>query len=83
MAEKKSQLKVFSIAIDDSQSETIQGTSQTTLDRAKSATSWKDPGPPPDGGVRAWTQVLMGHLVIMNTWYPSLSLSLFYKVFVL
>ncbi len=30
--------------------------------------SWKDPGPPPDGGLLAWTQVAMGHLVIMNTW---------------
>lgn len=28
----------------------------------------KDPGPPPDGGLRAWLQVLMGHLVIINTW---------------
>ena len=32
------------------------------------ASSLKDPGPPPDGGVLAWTQVLMGHLVIFNTW---------------
>jgi hypothetical protein len=30
--------------------------------------SWRDPGPPPDGGLLAWTQVAMGHLVIMNTW---------------
>lgn len=27
-----------------------------------------DPGPPPDGGALAWTQVLVGHLIIMNTW---------------
>jgi predicted MFS family arabinose efflux permease len=26
------------------------------------------PGPPPDGGTRAWTQSVMGHLVILNTW---------------
>lgn len=26
------------------------------------------PGPPPDGGAIAWTQVFVGHLVIMNTW---------------
>lgn len=39
------------------------------LTRAVSSTkSWKDPGPPPDGGLRAWTQVCMGHLVIFNTW---------------
>ena len=27
-----------------------------------------DPGPPPDGGLRAWTQVVMGHLIVFNTW---------------
>lgn len=27
-----------------------------------------DPGPPPDGGLAAWTQVLMGHLIVFNTW---------------
>lgn len=35
---------------------------------AKSASSWKDPGSPPDGGIRAWTMAAMGHLVIFNTW---------------
>lgn len=28
----------------------------------------QDPGPPPDGGIRAWTQALMGHLVVFNVW---------------
>ncbi len=27
-----------------------------------------DPGPPPDGGITAWTQALMGHLIVFNTW---------------
>lgn len=27
-----------------------------------------DPGPPPDGGWMAWTQVLMAHIIIFNTW---------------
>ena len=27
-----------------------------------------DPGPPPDGGLPAWTQVVMGHLIVFNTW---------------
>lgn len=26
------------------------------------------PGPPPDGGLKAWVQVLAAHLVIFNTW---------------
>ncbi|KAH0556791.1 hypothetical protein GP486_005423 [Trichoglossum hirsutum] len=30
--------------------------------------SWRDPGPPPDGGIVAWTQVVMVHLVVFNTW---------------
>lgn len=69
MAEKKSHVEVRPEAVDDSQSETIEeGRSRTILGRTKSAASWKDPGPPPDGGIRAWTQVLVGHLVIMNTW---------------
>ncbi|WPG97552.1 aspyridones efflux protein apdf [Acrodontium crateriforme] len=27
-----------------------------------------DVGPPPNGGTKAWTQAIMGHLVAMNTW---------------
>ncbi|TVY81309.1 Aspyridones efflux protein apdF [Lachnellula suecica] len=36
--------------------------------RTSTKSSWKDPGPPPDGGIGAWTQAILGHLVIMNTW---------------
>lgn len=36
--------------------------------RASTVASWVDHAPPPDGGLHAWTQVVMGHLVIMNTW---------------
>jgi len=28
----------------------------------------KDPGPPPDGGLKAWLQVLSAHLALFNTW---------------
>ena len=28
-----------------------------------------DPGPPPDGGTKAWVQVAMGWLVCVCTWY--------------
>jgi hypothetical protein len=34
----------------------------------RSNASLLDPGPPPDGGTKAWTQACMGHLVILNTW---------------
>ncbi|UKZ59189.1 uncharacterized protein TrAtP1_000507 [Trichoderma atroviride] len=27
-----------------------------------------DPGPPPDGGKRAWAQVIAGHMIVLNTW---------------
>ncbi|OBR03367.1 Major facilitator superfamily transporter [Colletotrichum higginsianum IMI 349063] len=53
-------------SVDDSQSESVR--SQSILGESKSEAGWKDPGPPPDGGVLAWTQVLVGHLIIMNTW---------------
>ena len=39
-----------------------------TLSKTLSRTSTIDPGPPPDGGLKAWTQALMGHLVVFNTW---------------
>lgn len=35
---------------------------------ARTNASIVDPGPPPDGGTKAWTQSVMGHLVILNTW---------------
>lgn len=32
------------------------------------ARSGQDPGPPPDGGLKAWLQVAMGFLVLFTTW---------------
>lgn len=34
----------------------------------RSCTSVVNPGPPPDGGAKAWTQAFMGHFVVFNTW---------------
>ena len=68
MAEKDGQIEAFPEAADISQSGNMREKSWRMLGRTKTAASWKDMGPPPDGGVRAWTQVLVGHLVIMNTW---------------
>ena len=36
-----------------------------------------DPGPPPDGGLRAWVQTFMGHLVLINIWGYLTSFGLF------
>ncbi|KAJ4293560.1 hypothetical protein N0V90_008843 [Kalmusia sp. IMI 367209] len=44
---------------------------------ARSNASIIDPGPPPDGGVKAWTQVAMGLLVITNTWVLLSALGIF------
>ncbi|OAK94189.1 MFS monocarboxylate transporter-like protein [Phaeosphaeriaceae sp. SRC1lsM3a] len=37
------------------------------LSRRSNASSWVDPGPPPDGGLTAWIQVLCTHLTIFTT----------------
>lgn len=39
-----------------------------TLSLVRTRESGKDIGPPPDGGSKAWLQVGLAHLVIMNTW---------------
>lgn len=45
-----------------------QGGILRTISKTLSRTSTIDPDPPPDGGLKAWTQALMGHLVVFNTW---------------
>ncbi|TGO26838.1 hypothetical protein BPAE_0052g00280 [Botrytis paeoniae] len=70
---EKEEFEVYPEALNEAEDdiikpETIKERSLRVLSRTKSAASWKDPGPPPDGGVVAWTQVLVGHLIIMNTW---------------
>jgi MFS family permease len=37
------------------------------LSRRSAASSWVDPGPPPDGGLTAWIQVFCTHLTIFTT----------------
>lgn len=34
-------------------------------------------GPPPDGGLRAWLQIVAGHLVVFNTWGYIISFGIF------
>ncbi|KAK0316812.1 hypothetical protein LTR91_018817 [Friedmanniomyces endolithicus] len=40
----------------------------TVLSRVLTTRSLPDPGPPPDGGFKAWSQVACGWLVIFCTW---------------
>ena len=64
---EKGDVEAHSDTTSSPHNETIDERDLKILSRTKSAASWKDPGPP-DGGALAWTQVLVGHLVIMNTW---------------
>jgi len=50
-----------------------------TLLRTKSS---KIDGPPPDGGIQAWTQALMCHLVVFNTWGSISSFGVFQAYYV-
>lgn len=52
------------------------------LSRTRSAASWIDPGPPPDGGLQAWTQVCMGHLTVCTTWGYISSFGVFQTYYV-
>lgn len=45
-----------------------EGMLSKTLSIVRTKDSGRDPGPPPDGGVGAWTQASLCHLVIFNTW---------------
>ncbi|VBB81605.1 Putative transporter [Podospora comata] len=44
------------------------GVISRTISRLTRQSTNYDPGPPPDGGVKAWTAVFCAHLVITNTW---------------
>ncbi|KAE9369062.1 MFS general substrate transporter [Stipitochalara longipes BDJ] len=53
--------------VDETQDE-AQRPKEGAVTRTSTKSSWKDPGPPPDGGREAWIQAAMGHLAVMNTW---------------
>ncbi len=44
------------------------GILEKVLSKVQSRSSYIDPGPPPDGGLEAWTQAIMAHLIVFNTW---------------
>ena len=55
----------------------------TILTRTISRTSaTTDPGPPPDGGLQAWLQVLSGHLITFNLWGYISSYGVFQSYYV-
>ena len=50
---------------------TQDGRSSPPSDQPAQAVAEKPagPGPPPDGGTKAWLQVVGGFLLVLNTWY--------------
>jgi MFS family permease len=48
-----------------------------TLSQPSNTTTNVLPPPAPNGGTRAWTQVLMGHLILINSWGYLSSFGLF------
>ncbi len=66
----------------DNSKDSFQGIRQV-LSRTRSRTSYVDPGPPPDGGLQAWTQVILAHLTIFNTWGYINSFGVFQTYYVI
>ena len=58
------------------------GVLDNILSRTRSRSSYIDPGPPPDGGLIAWTQVLCGHFIVCNTWGYISSFGVFQTYYV-
>lgn len=50
---------------------------------ARSNATVLDPGPPPDGGTKAWTQACMSHLVVFNTWGMIATFGVFQQYYTL
>jgi MFS family permease len=49
----------------------LKRTASNVLSKVESRMTTKsivDPGPPPDGGLKAWTQVLMAWITVFSTW---------------
>ncbi|KZF21754.1 putative MFS monocarboxylate transporter [Xylona heveae TC161] len=58
------------------------GRASTRLSIRRSKSSCRDPGPPPDGGLTAWTQAVMAHLVVFGTWGYISSFGVFQTYYV-
>lgn len=55
-------------AIEGEEPDLPEGVVGRVLSKVISRVSTHDVGPPPDGGLAAWTQAVMGHLTVFNTW---------------
>ena len=66
----------------DAHEKDLTGVLSRTLSRVRTRDSKADPSPPPDGGLKAWTMVMLTHLVIFNTWGFINSFGLFETYYV-
>lgn len=60
-----------------------EGVLGRALSKVISHVSTLDVGPPPDGGLKAWTQAFMAHLVVANTWGYISSYGVFQTYYVM
>ena len=77
-------LQMFSVQKDSdpvADKEQAKGVTGHASDTTRT-TSLSSVEPPPDGGLRAWTQVLVGHLVVFNTWGSISSFGIFQAYYV-
>ena len=59
----------------------LEASLHKALSRVISQSSYVDQGPPPDGDPKAWTQALMGHLIVFNIWGYDNSFDVFQTYF--
>ena len=69
-------------AIKPEEPDTPDGALGKVLSKVISRVSTLDVGPPPDGGLVAWTQVVMGHFTVFNTWGYISSFGVFQTYYV-
>ncbi|KAK3060051.1 hypothetical protein LTS18_009454, partial [Coniosporium uncinatum] len=76
-----SPIEHYDAAVSDTKPETPHNALTRIASRLSTA-EIRDPGPPPDGGAVAWTQALMAHLVLFNTWGYVTSYGVFQSFYV-
>lgn len=70
------------IPSDNSEQPALEGDIDVESIRTKEAEDWMLSDPPPNGGLKAWSQVLAGHLALCNTWGLMLSFGIFQPLYV-
>jgi len=69
---EKGDIEAYPDGVNDPQNEEWSGSKEGAVTRTSTKSSWKDPGPPPDGGWVGWTQ---GVLALCLSLLPPTSIS--------